>query len=66
MIDVIKASAVVSVISVTDLMRVGQQLSSSTYRPLEAYSLAACFYLGITTLLSITGHFYSHYATRRG
>jgi polar amino acid transport system permease protein len=66
MIDVIKASAVVSVISVTDLMRVSQQLSSSTYRPLEVYSLAAGCYLGITTLLSFAGHFYSRYAARRG
>ncbi len=53
MIDVVKASAVVSVISVTDLMRVGQQLSSSTYRPLEVYSMAALCYLAITSLLSL-------------
>ncbi|MEN3111269.1 amino acid ABC transporter permease [Uliginosibacterium paludis] len=53
MIDVVKASAVVSVISVTDLMRVGQQLSSSTYRPLEVYSMAALCYLALTSLLSL-------------
>ena len=44
---IVKASAVVSVIAVTDLMRVGQQLSSVSYRPLEVYTLAACFYLAI-------------------
>ncbi|PXW25336.1 amino acid ABC transporter permease [Paraburkholderia caballeronis] len=65
MIDIVKASAVVSVISVTDLMRVGQQLSSSSYRPLEVYSLAALFYLAITTLLSVAGHCYARRAARR-
>ncbi|WP_250536868.1 amino acid ABC transporter permease [Caballeronia sp. AZ10_KS36] len=65
MIDIVKASAVVSVISVTDLMRVGQQLSSSTYRPLEVYALAAVFYLAITSLLAGAGHVYALRATRR-
>lgn len=55
MIDIVKASAVISVIAVTDLMRVGQQLSSSSYRPLEVYTLAACFYLAITSMLSLAG-----------
>ncbi len=55
MIDIVKASAVVSVIAVTDLMRVGQQLSSASYRPLEVYTLAACFYLAITSVLSLAG-----------
>jgi polar amino acid transport system permease protein len=55
MIDIVKASAVVSVIAVTDLMRVGQQLSSFSYRPLEVYTLAACFYLAITSMLSLAG-----------
>jgi polar amino acid transport system permease protein len=55
MIDIVKASAVVSVIAVTDLMRVGQQLSSASYRPLEVYTFAAVFYLAITSLLSLAG-----------
>jgi len=65
MIDIVKASAVVSVISVTDLMRVGQQLSSSTYRPLEVYAMAAVFYLAITSLLAGAGHVYSLRVARR-
>ncbi|WP_144109350.1 amino acid ABC transporter permease [Paraburkholderia sp. BCC1886] len=66
MIDVVKASAVISVIAVTDLMRVGQQLSSSSYRPLEVYTLAACFYLAITTMLSLAAHGYERRLARRG
>ncbi|MEK6297029.1 MAG: amino acid ABC transporter permease, partial [Paraburkholderia tropica] len=65
MIDIVKASAVVSVISVTDLMRVGQQLSSSSYRPLEVYSLAAVFYLAITSLLACAGHVFARRTARR-
>jgi polar amino acid transport system permease protein len=55
LIDVIKVSAVVSVISITDLMRVSQQLVSQTYRPLEVYLVAALFYLVLTSLLSVLG-----------
>ncbi|PRA26255.1 amino acid ABC transporter permease [Pseudomonas poae] len=55
LIDVIKVSAVVSVISITDLMRVSQQLVSQTYRPLEVYLVAALFYLVLTSLLSVFG-----------
>jgi polar amino acid transport system permease protein len=55
LIDVIKVSAVVSVISITDLMRVSQQLVSQTYRPLEVYLVAGLFYLLLTSLLSGLG-----------
>ncbi|MGY2170748.1 amino acid ABC transporter permease [Pseudomonas gingeri] len=55
LIDVIKVSAVVSVISITDLMRVSQQLVSQTYRPLEVYLVSALFYLALTSLLSMLG-----------
>ena len=65
MIDVIKASAVVSIIAVTDLMRIGQQLASSTYRPLEVYALIACCYLAITTLLTLAGRGIERHIARR-
>lgn len=65
MIDVVKASAVVSVITVTDLTRVGQQLASSTYRPLEVYSMAALGYLAITSLLSLAGAVWARRMARR-
>lgn len=55
LIDVIKVSAVVSVISITDLMRVSQQLVAQTYRPLEVYLVAGLFYLALTSLLSVLG-----------
>ncbi len=55
LIDVIKASAVVSVIALTDLMRVGQQLASASYQPLRAYLAVALMYLVLTSLLSFLG-----------
>lgn len=65
MIDIVKASAVISVIAVTDLMRVSQQLASASYRPLEVYTLASCFYLAITTLVSLVGRSYERRVARR-
>lgn len=65
MIDVVKASAVVSVIAVTDLMRVSQQLSSATYRPLEVYAMAAILYLAITSLLTLAACGYQRRQARQ-
>ena len=42
-IDVLKSSALISVIAVTELLRVSQQLVAVTYRPLELYVVAAGF-----------------------
>ena len=44
-IDIIKGSAVISVIAITDLMRIGRQLSATSYRPLEVYLCVALAYL---------------------
>ena len=55
LIDVVKASAVVSVIALTDLMRVGQQLASFTYQPLRVYLAVALVYLLLTSLLALLG-----------
>jgi polar amino acid transport system permease protein len=64
MIDIVKASAVVSVISVTDLMRVGQQLSSSSYRPGSLFARGR-LYLAITSLLACAGHVFARRTARR-
>lgn len=66
LIDVIKVSAVVSVISLTDLMRVSQQLVAQTYRPLEVYVVSALFYLALTSLLSGLGRLLERRWQERG
>ncbi|PLC50613.1 ABC transporter permease [Pollutimonas subterranea] len=50
-IDIIKGSAVLSVIAIADLMRVGRQLTAVSYRPLEVYVSVALAYLVLTSLL---------------
>lgn len=54
-IDIMKSSSLVSVIAVTDLLRVSQQLSAQTYRPVEIYTAAAALYLMLTLLISGVG-----------
>lgn len=54
-IDIIKASAVVSVLAIADLMRVGKQLVAVSYRPLEVYVAVAVAYLLLTTLVAWGG-----------
>lgn len=54
-IVILKNSALVSVIAVTDLMRVSQQIVSKTYRPTEIYIVAALLYLIMNLALSGLG-----------
>lgn len=51
-IDIIKGSAVISVLAIAELMRVGKQLVAVTYRPLEVYLTVASAYLLLTTLVA--------------
>lgn len=54
-VDVIKGSAVISVIAVIDLLRVGRQLVGTTYRPLEVYLMMAVVYLVLTSVIQVAG-----------
>ncbi len=58
LIDVVKVSSLISVISVTEIMRISQQLVSQTYRPLEVYSFSALTYLCITSVLTLIGFYF--------
>jgi polar amino acid transport system permease protein len=49
----IKATSLLSVISVAELLRTSQQLAQSTVRPLEIYSAAAIWYMGMVTIIMI-------------
>lgn len=52
-IAILKESAMVSVITVPDLMMNAQTLYSSTYKPLETLGLAAVLYLVMTSIIMI-------------
>jgi polar amino acid transport system permease protein len=54
-IDIIKNSALVSVVAVHELMRVTQTLASTTYRPLEFYTACGLLYFLTSWGLSIVG-----------
>ncbi|WP_121627630.1 amino acid ABC transporter permease [Poseidonibacter antarcticus] len=56
-IDIIKNSALISTIAVTDLMRITQVYSSTTYRPIEFFVSAAVLYLLLTSCITILGRY---------
>ena len=57
----IKATSLLSVISISELLRTSQQLAQSTGRPLEIYAAAAIWYLCIISVVT----FIQHHVERR-
>ncbi len=55
-IDIIKNSALVSAVGVTELMRTAQVLASTTYRPIEFFVSAGLLYLLLTLSVGRFGH----------
>lgn len=56
MISLVKDSSLVSVISITDLTKVGKEIVANTFSPFETWIVVALLYLSITTLMSYIGH----------
>jgi polar amino acid transport system permease protein len=56
MIALIKDSSLVSVISITDLTKVGKEIVANTFSPFETWIVIALVYLSITSVLSYIGH----------
>ncbi|WP_041955996.1 amino acid ABC transporter permease [Sulfurospirillum arsenophilum] len=56
MIALVKDSSLVSVISITDLTKVGREIVANTFSPFETWLIIAAVYFAITFLLSILGH----------
>jgi polar amino acid transport system permease protein len=54
-ISIVKNSSLVSVIAVTELLRVSQGLVALTFRPTEIYLTAAAIYLSINLMLAQVG-----------
>jgi His/Glu/Gln/Arg/opine family amino acid ABC transporter permease subunit len=53
LIALLKDSSLVSIIAVTDLMRAGREITGTTVRPFETYTLVALFYLCMTLPLTL-------------
>jgi polar amino acid transport system permease protein len=56
MIALIKDSSLVSVISITDLTKVGKEIVANTFSAFETWIVIALVYLAITSILSYIGH----------
>lgn len=54
-VDIIKNSSLISTIAVTELMRVAQQYSSTTYRPIEFFTAVGLLYLVLTVSVGRAG-----------
>ena len=54
-IDVLKGSAIISVIAVTDLARTGRQIVAGNFRPLEVYLAVAFSYFLLALLIIAAG-----------
>ena len=52
---VFKATALLSAITVTDILRTAQQIYAVNYRPFETLLAAACIYVGVNLLVSRMG-----------
>lgn len=52
-IEVLKGTALVSLISVTDLTYAGYQIYSRTFQPAEVFSLTLLMYLGLAVALTV-------------
>ena len=54
-ISILKNSSLVSVIAVTELMRVSQQIAAVTFRPMEIYLVVGVIYVVMNLFLSQLG-----------
>jgi len=55
-IAMVKDSSLVSVISITDLTKVGREIVANTFSPFETWIIVAAMYFAITSILSYAGH----------
>ena len=56
LIALVKDSSLVSVISITDLTKVGREIVANTFSPFETWLIVAGMYFAITSILSYIGH----------
>jgi polar amino acid transport system permease protein len=54
-ISTVKASAILSILAVNDLMRVAMRINGVTFRPVELFTAAALIYLAVGLLVGAAG-----------
>ncbi len=65
-IAMVKDSSLVSVISITDLTKVGREIVANTFSPFETWLTVAAMYFSITFTLAIIGHKYEKKLKAKG
>jgi len=65
-IALVKDSSLVSVISITDLTKVGREIVANTFSPFETWLIVAGMYFTITFTLAIIGHKYEKKLKAKG
>ncbi len=60
-VDVLKSSAIVSVIAVTELTRTGRQIVAGNFRPMEVYLTMGGIYLLMTSVIFLLGAWFSQH-----
>ncbi len=65
-IAMVKDSSLVSVISITDLTKVGREIVANTFSPFETWLVVAAMYFSITFTLAIIGHRYEKKLKAKG
>lgn len=66
MIALVKDSSLVSVISITDLTKVGKEIVANTFSPFETWIVIAIIYLTITSTMSYIGHVFEQKMAAKG
>lgn len=64
LIDLVKGTSLVSVISMIDLFQAGKQVAARTFEPLAMYLEVAAFYLVIFSILSLAQRYLEKYTSR--
>ena len=63
-IELLKATALVSLITISDLAFKAEEMNSTTYRTIEIFSIVLVFYLAIATLITIAMRQLEFFAAR--
>jgi len=56
-ISIFKATAILSVLAINDIMRAAQRVSSYTFKPVEVYTTAAILAFAVGCTITLFGHF---------
>ncbi len=63
-ISIFKATAILSILAINDLIRAASRVSSQTFQPVEIYTTAAVLAFAVGLLITLAGHWLERYLKR--